>query len=493
MVTSVIPVSNIINVTVAQTPSGLTERNANVVALFTTESPSNNNDFDIFISASQVEEIYGTNSVTTQMANAVFSQTPNLRSGAGNLVIIPLENATSATQGTFTTSDISLNVPNFQPVIDGEFTATVNGEAFDVTGLNFENGTSLDGIAQIIQNKLPAAQVSVEGNTIVFTSRKVGADSDVVLSSLGGAGTDITTAGFLDIAAATAATGADATGESVQEAIARIDDQVFFAGVMTSLQMQDDAIFSLAQAIEAQNRIFVHQGSSTQDILGIGATLDSAGLRQTKLLVLIGTPEDANIAKAAYVGRAFSVNFFGVNTSQTLNLKPLAGVLPDQFMTQTLYNQAAGVGVDLYVSIDGVESIISNGAGGMDFFDNVYNDLALQFALEAAGFNYLRQTNTKVPQTEQGMNGLKGAYRRVLTRFVTVGAVAAGTWTSSETFGDPEIFRNNVSNNGFYIFSIPIGQQPATQREQRIAPLVQIAVKRAGAIHSSDVLVIVND
>jgi len=91
------------------------------------------------------------------------------------------------------------------------------------------------------------------------------------------------------------------------------------------------------------------------------------------------------------------------------------------------------------------------------------------------------------------MDGLKAAYSKTMDRFVKVGAVAPGEWTSSETFGDPETFKNNIRERGYYIFSIPIAQQSATEREAREAPLVQIAVKRAGAIHTSDVIVLVND
>ena len=71
--------------------------------------------------------------------------------------------------------------------------------------------------------------------------------------------------------------------------------------------------------------------------------------------------------------------------------------------------------------------------------------------------------------------------------------MAPGSWTSSETFGDPVIFANNILTRGYYIYSLPIVQQSSVEREERKAPLVQIAIKRAGAIHTSDVIVLVND
>jgi hypothetical protein len=194
--------------------------------------------------------------------------------------------------------------------------------------------------------------------------------------------------------------------------------------------------------------------------------------------------------KAAYAGRGFSVNFSGSNTSSTMNLKQLATVTPDENINQTLYTQADTAGADLYVSW-GVAGVYST--GGNDYFDNPYMNLALKFALQAAGFNYLRQTNTKVPQTEAGMDGLKNAYAQVLERFITNGCIAAGSWTSSETFGNPEIFRQNILDRGYYVYSLPITQQSSIEREAREAPLCQIAVKRSGAIHQSDVIVVIED
>jgi hypothetical protein len=123
---------------------------------------------------------------------------------------------------------------------------------------------------------------------------------------------------------------------------------------------------------------------------------------------------------------------------------------------------------------------------------NQYSNLALKFALVTAGFNFLAQTNTKVPQTETGMNGLKTSYSVIMEQFVNNGFIAPGSWTSSETFGSPEIFKQNLLDRGYYIYSAPIVSQSSVDRAARKAPLVQIAVKRAGAIHHVDTIVVIN-
>lgn len=491
MATGILPVSNIINVTIQQTPSGLAERNVNALALFTTEAPSNGEEYGIYISPAQVADIYGTASVTAAMANAIFGQTPNIRSGNGHLVVIPMQGAVSATRGNFVTANIAANISSLDGVVDGDIRVVVDGDNVDLTGLDFTGVTSLEQVAAILQSKLVDVTVSATDTQITFESKTVGASSSVdVVTLSGGSGTDLAGAGLLNAAGGTDTAGVDASGESLQDAITRTTDTVSYTGIITNLEMEDDVVLPLSAFIQARDKILLHHFSALSALGGVIADVQQAGNTKTRCILYTDAAQ-ANLCKAAYAGRAFSVNFNGSDTMMTMNLKQLATILPDRGISQTTYVNANAAGADLYVSYDGVPSVYST--GGNDFFDNVYADLALKFALETAGFNHLRQTNTKVPQTERGMSGLKGAYAIVMKRFVTNGCLAGGSWASPETFGDPEIFKQNVLEAGYYIYSQPVTQQNQAEREQRKAPLVQIAAKRAGAIHTSDVIVVVND
>ena len=490
---TVLPITNVINVSITNTPSGLQETNVNSLALFTTETPDNLDPYTIYVSAAQVATDYGTATVTAQMANAIFAQTPNIRTGNGRLVILPLESAVSATQGDFTTTDVSANLTDIKLVANGDLKVTVDGVATDLTDLDFTNALTFADIAAILDAKLPDVIVEAVSTTgLKFTGKTVGDDSDITIGAIsGGAGTDLAGSGYFNAAGGTATSGVDATGETLLDAIVRTEGDVSYVGVITDLAMEDDVLEATSDGIQAQDRMFIHQVSGIADIAGIGTTIKDSGNDKTRLVLYTESPQEANLVKSAYAGRAFSVNYNGSFTTQTMNLKQLATVTPDTGITQTNYTNADTAGLDLYISYKGVPSVLSS--GGNDFFDNVYADLALKFSLETAGFNFLRQTNTKVPQTEQGMNGLKGAYAQVCERYVRNGAVAGGSWTSSEKFGDPEIFVQNILDTGYYIYSLPIVQQSSVEREARKAPLVQIAIKRAGAIHTSDVIVLVNN
>ena len=126
------------------------------------------------------------------------------------------------------------------------------------------------------------------------------------------------------------------------------------------------------------------------------------------------------------------------------------------------------------------------------FFDNVYNLIWLEGELEVSGFNYLATVSSKIPQTEEGMDGLKFAYRSALDRAVLNGFIAPGAWTSPTTFGNQDSFFRAIREVGHYTYSIPIASQAASDRNLREAALIEIAVKYAGAIHSSNVIININ-
>jgi len=90
------------------------------------------------------------------------------------------------------------------------------------------------------------------------------------------------------------------------------------------------------------------------------------------------------------------------------------------------------------------------------------------------------------------MDGLKGAYRNVCQQAVANAYSAPGEWNSSTTFGNQADFLANIQQVGYYIYSVPISQQSQADREDRKAPIISIALKEAGAIHSSTVLVFIN-
>lgn len=485
---SELSISNVIRVTVSGVQKSIGVKNVNEVALFTTETPSNNSEYMICIDPSDVVSAYGTDSLTAKMAQAVFAQSPNINSGNGYLAVIPMKEAVSATAASFATP--ALTASSFTEVKNGTLKITAGGQVYSLTGLNFSACENISDIAQVISNATDSCFVSVNGSSLVFTAKEFGTDSSIVLSS-GEGGTDISGENYLNVSGGSSTAGANASGESLENAIDRIKGKVRFTGVLTTEYMSNSACRTASTYINSLDMIWVNVWYSAADITGTCLEIQQANENQTRCLVYTDGFENAKVFAAAYAGRAFSVNFSGSSTSQTMNLKTLTGVSPDTGIDQTAYNNAETAGVDLYVSYEGDPAVVSNGAN--KYFDVVYENLALKYAAQAGLYNALKTTGTKIPQTEAGVSILTNALGTVFKQFVRNGVLAAGTWNSSQTFGDPEIFKENIANQGWYVYHTPIAEQAQSEREARIAPVIQGACKRAGAIQEADIMILVEE
>lgn len=279
------------------------------------------------------------------------------------------------------------------------------------------------------------------------------------------------------------------TVETLSDAIARLSPQVYWGGIMFSKEAEVDEIVDAAQLNETMDSIMFVYGYQNTDLQENGV-LDSIlklNLTNTKMLYysMNGLTGARNFA-AAYASRGMSVNFNAQNSTITMNLKDLSGIEADTNINQTLYTALANSGIDCYVSYNGLAKVCSN--GNPLFFDDVYNRLWFKLRMRVQLFNALATTSTKIPQTETGMNKVKNAARQVCDLAVYNGFCAPGAWNGSETFGNQDDFYRNIEDFGYYIYSAPVSEQLQAEREQRIAPVIQIAVKQAGAIHKIDLI-----
>lgn len=285
------------------------------------------------------------------------------------------------------------------------------------------------------------------------------------------------------------------TSETYAQAIARLAQDIYFQGIITTRAVEDEDAVAASAAVQAmQNCILFLPASSTDALTASTGLFDQTKTNSyTKnLLYTFGADTtaqalNARLFAASYASRGLSVNYSGSNTTLTMNLKDLAGLQADTNINETILAQAAAVGADCFVSLEGLPKVMSNAYN--QYFDQVANQIWLVNAIQREVFNVLATTRTKIPQTTAGMNMLANACKRVCLQGVTNGYLAPGTWNSTDTFGDLEDFYRNVEEQGFYIYYQPVSQQSQSEREQRIAPVIQIAAKEAGAIHSANILI----
>lgn len=473
-------ISNIVNVSVALVQTGANAYNTSNLALFSDEQPNletfGDLGYAIYLSPTQVGIDFGTSSKTYQMANAVFSQQPNILTGGGSLIVILM--------------NVSIQTLTFNGVAaSGTFEITsANGTT---AAINWDDTTAQ------IQTKVRA--VSGQSEWIV-TGTIAGELLTIQTAGSYGPQTAFTISAnslMTSVPASITITVASSqAGQSIGEAISASQGLVSYFGLMcdNSLDVigQTD-LLAAAAIIQPLNLIgfFVSHTAADIESDGMLTLLASGDYSQTRGLYY-GDSNDVDdiVWMAGYASAGLSTNFNGSNTTATMNLRQIVGSQPDLSLTQTLLNDAIAAGADSYPSLQGVPAIISTGAN--QYFDQIYGTRWFAGALQIAGFNYLALAGTKIPQTESGMDGLKGAYRAICQQAVTNQFVAPGTWTSPIPFGDPTKFVANIGQFGYYIYSIPIAQQLASARAARQAPLVSIAIKLAGAIQSSEILVYVN-
>jgi hypothetical protein len=436
--------------------------------------------FAQYLSPTQVGVDFGTSSKTAILANSIFAQQPNMLNANGELIIIPF--ATAKQTLTFSAAPAS-----------GSFAVTYNSNTSGLIQWN----ASPTAIQTALQAVAGLSQVQVTGSIsgTVLTIWMFGIYGTAL--ALG------TTTNTLN-ASITITDAVVTAGESWTTALTRTNGLVSYCGAMVN-ELADTIgqtdVLAAAANIQALNNaqigFVVSNNSSDTAPGGMLDLIRSAADNNMRALYYGDSTTVSGIAgynaflyMGAYAGLALSTNFSGSNTTQTMHLKTLVTVPADPTMTQTLLNQAVAAGADTYPSLQGVAKVFCSGTNS--YFDSVFNLCWFVQALQVAGFNYLAQSNTKIPQTEAGMDGLKTAYRGVCEQGVANQYLAPGKWTSSTTFGVQQDFLNNILQRGYYIYSSPVALQSAANRAARQAPLCQIAAKQAGAIQSSSVIVFIN-
>lgn len=483
-----VPLSYTINVSLSATPQGIADFNTNSIAIFSNETAAFSDAYKAYLTPNEVATDFGSNSLTYKMAKALFTPAPNFRTGGGYLYIFPF-GGTDATPASFTTGTISTaNITAFQSVVDGALDITIDGNNHEIENLNFSNIQNVADIVTILQKLNLDVNIAASGNTIVFTSRKAGEASGVTINTIsGGSGTDISGASYLNVTAGSGDDGVNAGGEVLSDAVTAALNAVYFGDVLTTQVLDATSRVQDATAIQSLDCVFFDNIQSLVEIAEVGAAIKSAGCSKTRTLAYSVSQELGKIAVATYASIASSVNYNGSNTMNTMNLKTLTGITGDSGLNDTYVLSAKTNGVDIYANTGGLSVVYSNDNNG--YTDDIKGQLWLKKALEVAGFNYLRQVNTKIPQTEEAMTGLRNAYAQIAEKGITNGFIGAAPWNGSYPFGDSEDFAANIAEKGYYIYSLPIALQSQTEREARKAPVVQLAVKCAGAIHFSDVIV----
>jgi len=496
-----VSINNVVAVTLLQSGALAMADNPNVVTMLTAEQQgplSSASRYRIYSDSSSVAADFGTASKAYDFALSFFGTSPNATNAGGFLVIGYWRGA----EETLVATSASLNgaqvseatvVNGLQQVADGTLTLDVDGTPEALTGLDFQSATSLAAIVGVIDAGLTGATASIDDQRVVITSNTSGALSTITFATDPGTGTFIgqtlalTTGsgGFLTQGAAAETL----IAETKLAAITELFSQVKFRGAMFIDNPTDEESKTLAEWGQAndvlQYDVFDAPANLTVDPANVVWDIKLSSL--TNYRMLYSKAGNRKLA-VSYMARAHTVNFAAENSALTMHLKELS-VAAEEY-TQTQVNQAQTVGLDIYTTIKLTPAILTSGANG--FTDERYNLIAYVDFLQIDMYNLLKSTGTKIPQTTRGVNQLIDQAEKTTIQFVRAGVFAPGTWSSPDTFGDLDTFKRGIINNGFYWLAGSLAAQAQNSREARESPVLQGAVKLAGAIHSVDIIVNVN-
>ena len=376
-------------------------------------------------------------------------------------------------------------------IADGSFAISIDGDAQDITGLDFTDAEiTLDDIAASIQATLQAiasggytASTCIhDGSRFFITSGTTGASSTVsFLTPVSPAtGTDISSLLQMQQGEGTKSDGI--VGETITASLNTIQNiDPDWYGLLFTKEVRDGVVINTENAVvaaaawcEARVKVFGNT-SNDLDVLDSVTTNDIASVLKTanyrRTMTVFSSYVD-QYPSASILGRAFTVNFSQVNSTITLKFKQMPGITVEQ-LTQNqkavLDSKLANALITVGASDMFAESFMANGV----FFDEVHGVDWLTNAIETNVFGYLLTRTTKVPYTNKGIAALEQQVTKALDEAVRNGLIAPGETIDGEFLG-----------TGYKITTIPAEEINQSDKEARHYPGLSFIVLGAGAIHS---------
>jgi hypothetical protein len=490
-------ITNVINVALIPEGQQAQRDNMNTVAVLTSETGVifSAERFRSYRDAAAVEADWGTASVTTQYAQAVFGTKPNPINFGGELIIglhrAVTENvpATAATLLSTQLAETTI-VSQLQTITDGSFNITVDAAPVVAASLDFSAITTLDEVAAILDTAIAGATVSHNNGYLTITSATTGVLSLLTYMTPGPAGTFI--GALLTMSNGSGGTltqGAAAVVlpiETKVESLSTLKALVNFKGhVFTDATL--DAEVPLVAAWDKANQTIGYTVFSGSAYLAVSVAnpVWVVKLSSQSNFRCLYSKAGNRLMAATYMARTHTVNFNAENSAMTMNLKELS--VPAESYSQTEIDAIKRVGMDLYTTIKDTPVVLTSGAN--DFVDNVYNIIAFIDAIQTDMFNVLKATGTKLAQITRDVNKLVATAEKTSRGFVRANVFGPGAWSSPDSFGNIDTFNRNIEQFGFYWLAGLLKDQPQADRQARKSPVLQGAVKNAGAIHSADIII----
>lgn len=487
-------VSDVVNVSVVMSPIAAATRNfGSLLILGSSPVVDVSERLRRYSSLDGVATDFGTTSQEYKAAALYFGQTPQ-----PSVLYVGrwAQTATAAVLhgGVLTAAEQAMS--NFTAVTSGGLRITIDGTLKSLSGINLSGQTNLNGVASAITTALGGSgTVTWDATRKRFdvTSSTTGTTSTITFAQAPVSGTDISGLLKLQTGQASAPVNGVAAETLLAAVTALADKSTDWYGLYVAATGVADADHvAVAGFIEGtgNSRIYGVTITSTTvldpvNTSDLASTLKGLGYKRTFVQY---SGSNAHAA-ASIFGRAFTVDFQGSNTTLTIKFKQEPGVTAEDLTT----SQAATLkakNCNAFVAYQNGTAIVQEGVmvNGY-FFDEVHGTDWLQNDVQTAVYNLLFTSTTKIPQTDAGINRIVATVESRLAQAVVNGLVAPGVWTA-DGFG--ALNSGDTLSKGFYVYAAPVATQSAADRQARKAPLIQCAIKLAGAVHFVNVQINVN-
>ncbi|WP_192881058.1 MULTISPECIES: DUF3383 domain-containing protein [unclassified Photorhabdus] len=484
-----LPVSNIVNVTINMAPRAAQSRNfGSLLIVGASHVIDTHERLRLYSDIDGVGADFGLDTPEYQAAALYYSQSPRpVDLHIGRWV---KDQAFAALRGAILTKQQQQAISHFTAITDGSFKLTINGKEAAYNGIDLSKETNLNGVAQRVAEKLRECSVTWDASRFVISLQASGSIGYVSSATTG---TYIGDLLKLDkVSGATAIEPAKA--ETLAEAVATLGSVSggWYGLVVADNTLTDDDVLSVADYIESASvsRIYGHTAQKTEALdtdvdTDIGSQLKAGNYQRTLWQYSSGKPYTV----ASLMGRMFTVNFKGNNTTITLKFKQEPAVTAES-LTATQANALKKKNGNVFVNYNNDTAIIQEGvmANG-DFIDERHGLDWLQNYVQNNLYNLLYTSTSKIPQTDAGVTRLLTNVEQSLDQAVTNGLVAPGVWNGGQI---GQIQPGDTLTKGYYVYAPPIATQAQADREARKAPVIQCAIKLAGAVHYADVIINVN-
>ena len=191
-------------------------------------------------------------------------------------------------------------------------------------------------------------------------------------------------------------------------------------------------------------------------------------------------------AVCAIIGWAMGI--ITKNVSFTLAYKPEIGVPVESAITKTGFTRLDSNNGNVYDQ-RGSYNIFEQGkmADG-SYFDEIIQLDKYQLLIQNAVMDLLT-TNSKIPQTEDGITLIISTINKICNDMFSAGFIAGGVWKGKKILN---LETGDSIPNGYLVQAESIDSQSQVDREARKAPPIYVSLKLAGAIHYVTIIIDVN-